>query len=483
MGATIQGLGKRLLALTGALALGATALLGGAAAAQADETPEFGNIDFEREGSISIHKRTQASGDQDNATGELNPNAPGEPLGGITFTVQQIDLDLSDSANWEGLESLTAESAVDTHGVTGPVYEETTDTVTGTALFDRLLPGVYVAKELPNANVTTPAADFLVVIPLSPQGEWLYDIHVYPKNSIDSTHDKVLDEDADAVAYGAGDTVTWNLSSNIQVPAAGSTITSVSIEDTLDSRLGYQNVSNVRYDGETLNDGVDYEVTTSGQVVTFTLLGSGLTKVNAQPGLDLTFDLNTIVTADEITIDNGTISNGSKLRVNDQDWDSVPATTNWGNVNIFKFDANSSENERVGLEDAEFQVFTNEADARSGENPVEINGETTFATDENGNLAIGPLNAGAENLREYWVVETKAPAGFELPSVFEDRAELVEVKAGLNASVVWSLPNAKQPDITLPLTGATGTWMFVLGGVALVAVATGIALRSRRAHA
>lgn len=124
-------------------------------------------------------------------------------------------------------------------------------------------------------------------------------------------------------------------------------------------------------------------------------------------------------------------------------------------------------------------MTTTKDDAINGTNPITVNGKTEFTTGADGTLVISSLNAGKENSRVYWVKETQAPAGYTLPEGAAGVHE-VTVVAGANAEVVLTVDNMKQDRPGLPLTGSTGTALFVLGGGALVALALGMAARKRR---
>lgn len=489
MGAKTQALGKRLLALTGAIALGATALFGSAAAANAEV--ELGNIEFDREASISIHKRTQPNPAGTPASGLENPNAGGLPLNGVEFTIQRVGIDLTDPDVWETLDDLTYDSANPPTFVGDAIGPRETEG-DGTVYFggtDNLTPGVYLVTEGTDNgdnNIVTPAQPFFVVIPFSPEGEtdWIYDVHVYPKNTTGQEHTKVLNLAQDAITYLAGEPVIWDLSAT--VPATGEDVTSLSITDELDDRLTFVSITDVSYPGVTFT-AADWSVTpnpapgTGGETVVFSLTQTGLDKLNdATAGQKLTLKLNTEVNATELTIDNGEIINGSTLEISEVKTESTPDTTYWGLLNVLKVDGDNKQ----PLEGSKFQLFKSEADAEAGTNPIIINGvgdeATPFETNDAGEVVFGPLNAGADNSRNYYLKEIEAPAGYVLDT--ENNIHEIEITSA-SITATYTVDNNKQPDIDLPLTGANGTWMFILGGVGLVAIATGIALRSRRAHA
>ena len=89
-------LARRVIIGASVFALGATGLL--VVAAQADPGPDFGNIDSNATGSITLHKRESGSR---GSNGTIHDTAQGgTPVGGVTFTyfpVTGLDLTTSDA--------------------------------------------------------------------------------------------------------------------------------------------------------------------------------------------------------------------------------------------------------------------------------------------------------------------------------------------------------------------------------------------------
>lgn len=91
-----------------------------------------------------------------------------------------------------------------------------------------------------------------------------------------------------------------------------------------------------------------------------------------------------------------------------------------------------------------------------------------------------PTFADADIQRDYWVVETKAPTGYELVK------DPIKVTVNLNtaADATWeaTVENKKQSD--LPFTGAKGTTLMVsiaIGAIALGTAAVVIDKKRRQA--
>lgn len=143
------------------------------------------------------------------------------------------------------------------------------------------------------------------------------------------------------------------------------------------------------------------------------------------------------------------------------------------------------------LKGAEFQVFTSAADAKNLANPVSVDGATTFTSDTAGTVAIDGLKAqengqGAD--LTYYVVETKAPAGYGIASAWSQAqgGTAVTVNPGdAGANPVVTVTDPQAPAIALPLTGSTGTAIFLGGGIAIAAAAAigGVFIVRRRREA
>lgn len=187
---------KKLLAglLTGAMLLGSMSV----SAFAADKTPV---IDERQEGSITIHKYTEDGGKGNPATGK--EDAKQVPQGAVAikdvgFTIYKV-ADATKLADYYSTnpESLPAVSEYCTGsgknvqlkpGVAGNIVgKEIKTDVNGVAEFKNLALGLYLVVETTSpAIVTRPCEPFLVAVPMTTDGDdWLYDVHVYPKNKTD----------------------------------------------------------------------------------------------------------------------------------------------------------------------------------------------------------------------------------------------------------------------------------------------------------
>lgn len=151
-------------------------------------------------GSITIHKYEYNGEVKPDGTGEESDakNLPdgAKPLEGAEFSIYQV-MDRAALRNYyDGTDGQTkvtvdkylneAGDAIDPDlGFPEPDYTETTDE-NGIAEFVGLPLGMYVVIETGTPDkVTSPVKPFLVSVPMTSvnnPNEWLYDIHVYPKN-------------------------------------------------------------------------------------------------------------------------------------------------------------------------------------------------------------------------------------------------------------------------------------------------------------
>lgn len=182
---------KKLLAglLAGAMMLGSMSAT--AFAAQTTIT-----TDPNKTGSLTIHKY-EYNGEGGTGTGETSDESivpsDAKPLAGAGFTIYKV----ADAADLEDYYSTTpttlpaVDDYVDDNGKIKSAYsskkvgEEVKTEGDGIAKFENLALGFYVVIETSTPDkVTTPAAPFLVSIPMTTaEGDnWLYDVHVYPKN-------------------------------------------------------------------------------------------------------------------------------------------------------------------------------------------------------------------------------------------------------------------------------------------------------------
>ena len=458
-------------AATLAAGLGATAIGSGANAVTGP-----GNIDPEHPVTLTLHKYEQP------AEGILGPNdgnplteIEGNALNGVEFTFRRIaDIDLATNQGWADVANLEATTVLDPeNGYTlgAPVVKQTNPQGEIVLAQPDVGIGAYVVEETASgANpIIQKAAPFIVTLPQPNQagnGNWNYDVHVYPKNAL-SAITKTVD---DADAFELGDAVDWTVESKVPTLAAGTSYSNYRIEDVIDERLGFQGVSATLEDGlsTTLDPGADYTLTapaTGGHgQLKIELTTVGLAKLNTATG---SAKVKLAIQTKVLSIGDGTIENAATVFINNPGpgHTSEPAVTRWGALRIVKHVAGD---EAKTLEGATFSLYTENPQTNTAAAPI----ETGIRTGTNGIAAIDGLKAG-----QYWLLETAAPAGYE------KRVDpiVVTITAGSVAEAVRvPVPNTQVPPFTLPLTGGQGTALFVIGGSALLLTAGTAFLIARR---
>lgn len=479
-------------------------------------------IDATKTGSINIHKFL-FDNPTTPGTGEVAAQPDGAtPLGGVKFKIETIKLTqpLNTQEGFAAARKLTAADApVD------PAPEKTFVVTTGpdgTIAQSNLPVGLYKVTELPvtdTAAVTgltagkqlTPAAPFLVFLPMtnSDRTSWNYDVHVYPKNSETGATKEVVD-----AGKNVGDELTYTITGDIPVPGKDKTLTKFIVKDSLDPTK-FAPAPTVTVSTKDVNEaltvGTDYTVDNAGTDVTVTFLQPGLDKLakaktqaitsTAVPALNpqvvvtigakvLPLGNNTPDVPNSATVvsNNGSTETDTETKTNE-------VKTYFGKVRVNKVgDANAK------LDGAKFQLYTcsgpNEKPVLA-DGPLTVNSQTEWVTANGGTLLIDGLHVTnfadnkdvAEPEKTYCLVETEAPAGYELlTQPFKFELKSTELAGDPLATDGEPIPNTKTLQVTnvksttpnLPLTGGPGIIALVLGGLALIGGGAWYGLRSTR---
>ncbi|MBK8463628.1 MAG: SpaH/EbpB family LPXTG-anchored major pilin [Nigerium sp.] len=498
---TTTMLRRRLAAGVGALVLVSTSLVAFASPASAaqptDGTPP-GNAAEGSTGTLYVHKHAGAVTDPAKPNNGTTQTIDRPTLAGVRFDVCLVKKLVTDE-DWASITTATP---------TLPCIESVTSQTTpanGTVSFPNLGIGLYKVVEADYPAGVTPAADFLVSIPFPSQSgtapavttTWLWDVHTYPKNGIEGEGEKTVGAPD---ANGLGSAVPWSIKTRpLGSFNNGAPLTAYKVTDPLDSRLTY--VSGSAVVTMVAPGGIETELTGGGTHYTLTPpTGAGgtlevafnVTYVNSLPaGTTFRIDFGTTVTS----VGDGKIKNKSTEYVNDQQEGYTPdeVQTNWGQAKLLKRDVNDATKVLAGATFQVYNVNANSTCAPLGTGPLNVltNVPTTgatanaFVSDANGVVNIPGLWVGSNDVlsRGYCVVETVPPSGY----VRDLTPKLITVTPGGLAEGVYSgngqIDNTPVNGPDLPLTGAQGTALFTMAGLALVAIAGGGALvRARRNH-
>ncbi len=519
MSAHTHLVGKRASAVVGALALGMVGIVGGTSAI-ADEL-SYGNIDQNATGSIIVHKHLNGDGTQ--GTPDGSGTEGDKPVQNVTFAAYPItSLDLSKASDWETLSNLTVPdnacanptSPTLPNQVLGNSAGSATTAADGSATISGLNVAAYLVCETEApANIVQKAKPFVVTIPYpntadGEEGNWLYNVNVYPKNEEVSISKTV--ENQSEYGYGLGSVVSFPVTTTIPTLDETAYFKYFQIKDSMDNRFGEVEVNSVTLGDSALVENTDYTVKTDGNQLTVAFTKEGLIKLKNNVGAELKVVFQGKVTS----VGDGNIKNTAQL-LTDTEYSTTPppddppdtpdepenppttpeVVTHWGDVKVLKVDADDN---KTGLAGATFQVYaaqdpyaTDCSNAVKTGSPLSVNGTDTFTSDSDGVVEIAGLYVSdSENdpkdatQRCYVLVETAAPAGFVVPSNNETP---LTVKIGQTATGSWdaTIANSKQTVPGLPLTGAQGKLLMTLGGIVLLLVAGGsvMVVRSRRQKA
>ncbi|MBX3116542.1 MAG: SpaH/EbpB family LPXTG-anchored major pilin [Cryobacterium sp.] len=520
--------GRKLGAAVVALALGAFGLIGLSSTASADPIYDVGDIDSSQngQGSIIVTKYEKSPGNGIVRADGTQQTVAGTVLPGVTFSIQEVVYDdgLNTPLNLETNAGWTDASAVATYFAANSQTLPTGYTTisaggndvtdgSGIASWTGLGFGLYLITEVSSpSNVVDPAAPFLVSVPF-PTGPaaadqpnaWLYDVYVYPKNSVTDTTKSV--NSSDASFNTQADYVSWTIVVNIP-DIGGQSFTDFSVTDKINQVIGTAQlefwdtgdplpagisprsvtVKNSSGVTQTFTDGTDYNITfpdSDTQVVTFTD-PDGLENLRDNaPGGTVTFVVPTKI----LSVGNGVLHNDAKGIVNQNDNDA-DADTDLGQLRVFKYAlVNKDDNDatpmtKEPLQGATFQIFLDAdgdgvVDAGELDTPVTSGGGTSFSSDVNGFVDIPVLKVG-----KYFLVETVAPVGYQL----DPTPRPVTIVAGPwddDPAVNYiEISNDQVPPWLLPFTGGSGVLIFSLLGGGLMALAFGlafVAFRRRKA--
>jgi len=480
----------RVVAVAGIAAFGAIGPLGAAAANAASD---FGNVDPAKTGSITIHKHEQlgAGAPIVSPDGSASVTSPG--VKDVEFTVYTVNgIDLSTAAGWDKLQTLKP-AADGNCDVPAPytktqVAKVTTDAA-GAANVANLPVAAYLVCETNAPNtVVKKAAPFIVSVPHPFESGWLYDVNVYPKNSLSAIEKKV----ETPTNFGIGTQLKFPVTTKVPVIAPSENLTSFIVRDTLDSRLTPVSVASVKVGGADVDPSY-YSVTVVGQTAKVTFTAAGLDWLKSQGGKSVETVFAGVVTS----IGDGTITNKAVAFINDPDEtdgkeiETNPVVTKWGDVRILKTDSATPAH---SLKGAEFEVYAavTPYPAAPGDcstavptgSAVSSGGQTVFVSDGQGVVAVPGLfvsdtNTGEQGFRCYVVKETKAPAGYVTPAAPANLTGIA-VTVGQTQGFDVTVKNQQTPPVTLPLTGSAGQTTLIVIGVALLGAATVLLLVRRK---
>lgn len=376
--------------------------------------------------------------------------------------------------------------------------------------------GVYLIVEHEHPAIVAPVAPFYVILPSTTEDGTglLYEIAITPKNDVrgDVKIEKdVIKLDNNLSNENAYDPHTWIISTTI--PADIGQGKYFRISDTLDNRLDFLGNVRVRVENAngsivaaTLTEDKDYTLavtdvdsvaTGESDAFTVTLTKAGMEKVASAATAGITnirvyFDaqINANATMGEMIPNQAHLDYVNSVGVGFSPDSDIPEVYT-GGAKLKKVDANDN---TVLLDGAEFKLYRKATQEEVADesvvkvtiaghvepmvevmffNNAELEGEKTniAVSDENGMVYIYGLVDGT-----YYLLETKAPAGYNLPG------EAIEVNISTTSHLDDHIIVVENVSGTvLPETGGIGTEIFTISGVILVlAAAFALLLKKRR---
>ena len=451
------------------------------------------NIDFDKKGKLTIYKRDLAGAKATEGTGVAVDRAPGNPLPGVKFKIQKVNVDLSKAENWKDLSSLTAAGALQKGIDNSFTAQEVTTDRAGKAEFPNLPVGIYVVTETEAPQGVIKGAPFVVSVPFTDAKgtEWNYEPVVYPKNTKAEASKEVSDANKQQ-----GEDITYTVKTPTPALGEKQSVKKYIITDDYDESKVTPKKDDIRLTiaGEEIPSD-HYRVEDNDGNITITFFN--FEKLNAHPSSQVVTTIPATVKAQgEIKNSAGVIFNNPN---NENEIEDVTIPTNevfsyYGEVNVVKKDENEP---NKPLQGAKFQVYRSDNETCGDNDDVQIFENKKFETDDQGKLKIEGLHA--TNIEDnnkiinktFCLKEIEAPAGyvtpegkaawhsFKIKATPKKEGEKV-VSGGTIEAASLDITNKKQGTPKLPMTGGMGVGILAAIGAAIVAAGAWFARRGAK---
>lgn len=344
----------------------------------------------------------------------------------------------------------------------------------------------------------------VVALPYFDGDEWVYsvdNVELATKvvDEVPETHKTITNSTKNSENYtdvSLGDTVAFSLKST----TAGSSsmrLNSYTVYDDMSAGLTLNknsfNVALLKQDGTKITDLESSEYTVNitnekeGKNTTFNV---ALTKSYLQGtefyGKDVYYtDVTYTATLNKYAVVGVKGNPNEEVKLEYSNKNDVKSEVEGNTVYVYTYAAATNKTDTTGtaLQDAKFNLYKTNSEAETQKNELGIG-----VSDENGKVLY--YNANGEELRlqsgTYYIVETEAPAGYNLyGKVIEITIEAEYGDTLVNGTYVTNCPadgyavvDVKDSKVVVPQTGGIGTsFFYVIGAVLFIG---GIAVFSRR---
>lgn len=522
------------LTFAGSAGVAATEAVAQAPAATVNTDPYItGNT-----GTLTIHKRLNPA-QTGTPTGNAEGTPAGTAVQGVNFKITNLGYNVKNQSEFNEAVKLTAADAATRAAARPADDQATgTTDAKGEIKLENQAVGVYYVEELTTGTPKladgtdvqglVPAPGFVVFLPMTnpqasqsgaddAQTRWNYDVHVYPKNTQSKTEKTVVDANKNV-----GDTVDYAITANIPSKTNNDKLDSFNIVDAYNSNelsdMAIKSVEIIKADGTVaealatgfaLGDETEYKAPANGAIdnstgtetvnVQRTISFSDLTRLEANRGLRVRVNLTAKLK--EIGNGDGDVANRARSygQIGYGDGTTKPFDTPETKVVTYlgKLLVNKTGDDGKALAGATFQLYrctpgadgaaptliNQGGDPQQGNKaaPLTVNGNNSWTTNDKGLITIDGLHVtDIQNSTEtidnsYCLVETKAPAGYELltqPVIFNlaktDRKENTVGDTTVTLSKQVDITNNKSTTPKLPATGGMGILIVVLAGLAII---------------